>query len=158
MHTVFDFLLQDIYVLDTGIQSNHSTFASRVIHGFDSISSPALKYDPHGHGTQVAGIIAGSQRGLCRNANVIDVRVADIAGKSQTHHLLAGLDYIIGIIFFCTYFLLMSQSSCSPGRTLSLNQDPFDALINLGLSSHKQSKVLRYALYRISKGTATFTV
>lgn len=68
-----------------------------MIHGFDAFSSSsALKYDPHGHGTQVAGIIAGSQRGFCRNANIIDVRVADASGKSQTHHLLAGLDYIIG--------------------------------------------------------------
>jgi serine protease len=94
---------KDIYILDTGIQSNHSTFSSRVFHGFDAISSPAIKYDPHGHGTQVAGIIAGSQIGFCRHANVIDVRVADASGKSQTHHLLAGLDYVIG-----NFFLKMS--------------------------------------------------
>lgn len=50
-------IFQDIYVLDTGIQSSHVAFNNRVIHGYDAISNPPLKSDPNGHGTQVAGKI-----------------------------------------------------------------------------------------------------
>lgn len=49
---------QSVYVLDTGIQSNHSQFQQLPPqHGFDALSSPPLRSDPHGHGTQVAGRI-----------------------------------------------------------------------------------------------------
>jgi subtilisin family serine protease len=83
--------------MDTGIQSNHTTFTGRVSHGFDCISSSPLNSDPHGHGTQVAGIIAGVSHGVCQSANIIDVRVANSSGKSSSVQILAGLDYIVGL-------------------------------------------------------------
>jgi hypothetical protein len=48
-------VFEDIYVVDTGIQSSHVAFGNRVFHGFDAISDPPLQSDPNGHGTQVAG-------------------------------------------------------------------------------------------------------
>ena len=53
---------QDVFVLDTGIQSSHKTFEGRVEHGIDLISTEPLHGDPHGHGTQIAGTVKDEGR------------------------------------------------------------------------------------------------
>jgi subtilisin family serine protease len=43
----------DVYILDTGIYTNHSDFGERASHGADFTDEG--DGDPHGHGTHVAG-------------------------------------------------------------------------------------------------------
>lgn len=87
----------DVYVLDTGIQRSHSVFEGRAMWGFDAInSSHAVKDDPHGHGTYVAGIIGGVKYGLARGVTLIDVRVLDETGHGTVKDIIAGLDYVAG--------------------------------------------------------------
>jgi hypothetical protein len=58
------------------------------------------------------GIIAGNRYGIVRGANIIDVRVADEKGQAFTHHIIAGLDYILGqlIFFFISHVSFRSFS------------------------------------------------
>jgi subtilisin family serine protease len=64
--------------------------------GFDAISDPPIRDDPHGHGTYIAGLIGGMNHGLCRGVNVVDVRVMGEDGYGYVHDVIAGLDYAVG--------------------------------------------------------------
>ncbi|GAB3934496.1 hypothetical protein GCM10027614_07610 [Micromonospora vulcania] len=44
-----------VYVLDTGINANHTEFTSRVKPGTDMVDNDSTPQDCHGHGTHVAG-------------------------------------------------------------------------------------------------------
>jgi subtilisin family serine protease len=69
-----------------------------------------LRSDPHGHGTQVAGliistlsslislgIIGGKGFGVNPLVNLIDVRVIDANGSARTDNIIAGLDFAVGM-------------------------------------------------------------
>ena len=50
--------------------------------------------DCHGHGTHVAGIIAGTTYGVAKQATIISVRVLDCGGFGTTSSVIAGLDWV----------------------------------------------------------------
>jgi subtilisin family serine protease len=50
--------------------------------------------DCDGHGTHVAGTIAGTAHGVAKQANVVAVRVLDCAGSGTTETVLAGVDWV----------------------------------------------------------------
>lgn len=93
-----------VAVLDTGIDPGHPDFAGRISVYRDFVdpaaSGPAR--DPNGHGTHVAGIIAGSGdasdgrwRGVAPDADLIIARVLDAAGNGQTSIVMAGLEWAV---------------------------------------------------------------
>jgi subtilisin family serine protease len=150
-------------VFDTGIQASHSTFqGGNVEWGFDAISDPPLRDDPHGHGTYIAGLIGGMNHGLCRGVTVVDVRVMGEDGYGYVHDVIAGLDYAVGkYVFDCcvlSYCEMMSSYIniyiyLCVGRIMSKSADygRAHAVINLSMSG-PSSKILKYALYSVSKG------
>jgi uncharacterized membrane protein YgcG len=83
------------YVIDTGVLSSHSEFGSRVVSGFSSVADGRGTQDCHGHGTHVAGTIAGSNYGVAPSANVVPVRVLDCAGSGSTSAVIAGIDWVV---------------------------------------------------------------
>jgi serine protease len=82
------------YILDTGVLSNHVDFSGRVRSGFTSISDGRGTEDCNGHGTHVAGTVAGTTWGLAKKANIIPVRVLDCAGSGTWSGVLAGMDWV----------------------------------------------------------------
>lgn len=86
--------------MDTGIQSNHSALRGKVNHKYNAFSDLSAGSDPHGHGTQMAGLIAGSYVGLAGDVNLVDIRIANLHGVSLTHQILAGVDFILGLRVF----------------------------------------------------------
>lgn len=89
------------YVVDTGIRPTHTQFnwwtgapPSRVSNGFTSIADGNGINDCHGHGTHVAGTMAGGFHGIARAATVHPVRVLDCSGFGTWSGVIAGLDWV----------------------------------------------------------------
>jgi subtilisin family serine protease len=82
------------YVVDTGVDAAHSEFAGRVASGFDAVAGTDGRSDCNGHGTHVAGTIAGSVYGVAKSARVVPVRVLDCTGSGSVSGVIAGLDWI----------------------------------------------------------------
>ncbi|MFF7360463.1 S8 family serine peptidase [Streptomyces sp. NPDC008125] len=86
------------YILDSGIDYEHSEFGgaggSRASFGFDAVSDGRRGADCHGHGTHVAGTVAGSTYGVAREANLVSVRVLGCDGSGSNSGLIAALDWV----------------------------------------------------------------
>lgn len=85
----------DAYVLDTGVRSTHADFGGRVVAGHDAMGGGTTE-DCNGHGTHVAGTVAGSTYGVAKAARVVAVRVLGCDGSGTVSGLIAGLDWVIG--------------------------------------------------------------
>lgn len=92
----------DVALVDTGV-AHVPALAGRVVDGADFSADavdPSKRYqDGFGHGTHMAGIIAGHDpaygfSGIAPGARVVDVRVADHDGATSLVRLLAGLDWV----------------------------------------------------------------
>jgi subtilisin family serine protease len=85
-----------IYVLDTGIRLTHRTFSSpsRAVWGANFIAS-SPDTDEDGHGTHVAGVIAGSTHGVAKRAVVVAVKVLDRSGTGSTAGVVRALDWVV---------------------------------------------------------------
>jgi hypothetical protein len=83
------------YVIDTGVYSASVEFGDRVASGFTAFSDGNGSNDCHGHGTHVAGSVAGSTYGFATQATIIPVRVLDCNGSGSTAGIVAGINWII---------------------------------------------------------------
>ena len=83
------------YVVDSGINSTHTDFTGRIKSGFTAVSDGKSTEDCHGHGTHVAGIMAGTKYGVAKSASIVPIRVLDCAGSGTAAGLIAGLDWAI---------------------------------------------------------------
>ncbi|MCX4421338.1 S8 family peptidase [Streptomyces mirabilis] len=82
------------YVIDTGIRITHKDFGGRASYGWDFVGNDKAAGDGNGHGTHVAGIIAGTTYGVAKKAKVVSVRVLDNAGSGTTAQVIAGIDWV----------------------------------------------------------------
>ena len=83
------------YIIDTGILASHGEFGGRVTSGFSAISDGRGSEDCNGHGTHVAGTVAGSNYGVAPSASLIAVRVLDCSGSGSTSGVIAGIDWVV---------------------------------------------------------------
>lgn len=84
-----------VYVIDTGIYSAHSDLSGRVISGYTAINDGNGTQDCNGHGTHVAGTVAGKTYGVAKNATVVAVRVLDCAGSGFSSSVVAGINWAV---------------------------------------------------------------
>ncbi|WP_052345863.1 S8 family peptidase [Paucisalibacillus sp. EB02] len=93
-----------VSVIDTGIFPHYDlTYPSNRIVGFqDFINSRTAPYDDNGHGTHVAGAIAGNgsasggnYSGVAPDANVVGVKVLDSQGNGLLSNVIAGINWSI---------------------------------------------------------------
>lgn len=84
-----------IYVVDTGVDASHPDFSGRVLDGFDAFNQNLDQTDCQGHGTHVAGSIAGTKYGVAKKSLIIPVRVLNCSGQGNTSTLTAGIDWIV---------------------------------------------------------------
>ncbi|RKP08113.1 peptidase S8/S53 domain-containing protein, partial [Thamnocephalis sphaerospora] len=85
-----------VYVVDTGINVDHEDLQGRAQWGANvGQSAGSLTVDEQGHGTFVAGIVAGTRYGVAKNATVIAVKVLDHQGLGTTSDVLRGLSWVL---------------------------------------------------------------
>lgn len=82
----------DIYVVDTGIFTEHTQFGGRASWGKTFGGYPDK--DDNGHGTHCAGTAAGTQFGVAKKANLIAVKVLSGQGSGSTSDIVDGLNYV----------------------------------------------------------------
>ncbi|MFF3344236.1 S8 family serine peptidase [Streptomyces sp. NPDC002779] len=82
------------YVIDTGVRITHSDFGGRASYGYDAVDNDNTAQDGHGHGTHVAGTVAGTAYGVAKKARVVGVRVLNNSGSGTTAQVVAGIDWV----------------------------------------------------------------
>ena len=82
----------DIYVVDTGINTENAAFGGRARMGFSFEQDPS---DQDGHGTHVSGTAAGAVFGVASQANLIGVKVLGADGSGLSSDTIAGMDWVV---------------------------------------------------------------
>ena len=93
-----------VAVLDTGIDYMHPALGGgigagfKVVAGHDFVDGDDDPMDEHGHGTHVAGIVAGGNddvRGVAPNAKLIAYRVLGANGFGDTSDIIAAIEWTV---------------------------------------------------------------
>jgi subtilisin family serine protease len=84
-----------VYVIDTGVRSDHSDLSGRVIPGWSAIDDGRGTEDCNGHGTHVAGTVAGSAFGVAKGATIVAIRVLDCNGAGFASSVVSGISWAI---------------------------------------------------------------
>ena len=89
-----------VAVVDTGIDYTHPELplGTKTINLYDAVDRDGDAIDGYGHGTPVAGIIAGLTTGVARAAKVAAVRVLDNRGEGTDAQVLEGLDAVLSSV------------------------------------------------------------
>ena len=82
-------------MVDTGVLASHSEFSGRVTAGWTAVADGRGSGDCNGHGTHVAGTVAGTTYGVAKGATIVPVRVLDCTGSGFNSDVVAGLDWIV---------------------------------------------------------------
>lgn len=92
-----------VAVIDSGIAASHTALMGKVVASVSFVTGDPSIDDQFGHGTHIAGIIAGQDTGLTSlykggiapGAHLINVRVLDGRGAGYTSDVIAGLQWTI---------------------------------------------------------------
>ncbi|HEU5472923.1 MAG TPA: S8 family serine peptidase [Actinophytocola sp.] len=99
-----------IYVLDTGITAEHTSFGGRARVGFDTnddfaVGHPDYGRDCNGHGTHVASLAGGNTYGVARSADVVAVKATRACtGAASLSRLVSAVEWV--------------TSNATPGRSV----------------------------------------
>ena len=119
-----------IAIIDSGVTPWHDDLGTgRVARFVDFVGFQPTAYDDYGHGTHVAGILAGSgydsggrRRGLAPGATLLVEKVLDAAGQGYISNVIAAIDYAIANKD--TLRLRIVNLSVAAGVYESYNTDP----------------------------------
>jgi len=84
----------DVYVIDTGIATDHVDFGGRAAFGFDCTGEGPG--DKNGHGTHCAGTVGGNTHGVASKANLFAVKVLNGRGSGSFACVIQGIDWVGG--------------------------------------------------------------
>ena len=91
-----------IAVIDTGIDSSHPDLKNKIVDQVSFVKDEPSSEDEHGHGTHVAGIIAGSGNasgskymGVTPEASLMSIKVLDEYGWGTASSIISGIEYAV---------------------------------------------------------------
>lgn len=114
-----------MYVIDTGIRTDHAQFGGRATLGFNNAGGLAPTGDCNGHGTHVAGTIGGVTYGVAKLVRLIGVRVLDCNGSGTVSGVIAGVDWVAQQKIANPSRLMVANMSLGGGASTAL-----DAAVN----------------------------
>jgi serine protease AprX len=122
-----------VAVIDTGI-SNTGDLAGKVIDGYDFSGEGNPTTDSFGHGTFVAGVIAGSGaasngaiKGVAPGVNLVSLKVAGADGSSDVVRVIAAIQWAVDNAAVDNIRVL--NLSLGTDSTQSWRIDPLDAAV-----------------------------
>ena len=123
-----------IAVLDSGV-ANDADLANRILASVN-FADPRSADDPGGHGTHVAGIIAGNGSrsngefgGIAPQANIVDVRVLGASGSGRVSSVVRGIEWVLA--HRTAYNIRVMNLSFGAPAPLSYRADPFSAAVEI---------------------------
>ena len=122
LQTSFDGSGVSIYIIDTGVFSQHSDFGNRAKQIKSFIEGEANE-DLHGHGTHCAGTAGGAKYGIARNANIFGIKCL---GRSGSGSLAGVIKAVAHAVKHASRPSVISMS-LGGGRSQSLNTAVKDA-------------------------------
>ncbi len=93
-----------VAVLDTGIDPHDDLLTpdNHILAWNDIVNDKTFLYDDHGHGTAIAGVIAGNgissdgkYKGMAPDARLVGVKVLDREGRGRVSDLISGLEWCL---------------------------------------------------------------
>lgn len=119
-----------VAIVDSGVAASHDDLGNnRVVHFADFVNRQALPYDDYGHGTHVAGIIAGGgqnsgggRRGIAPGAHLIAMKALNTAGDGNVSQVIAAIDYAVR--HRAAFNIRIINLSVAAGVYESYNTDP----------------------------------
>jgi serine protease AprX len=154
-----------VAVIDSGVTPSHDDLidpngARRVWQFVDFVNGRYSIYDDYGHGSHVAGIIAGNgfdsggaRSGIAPGSHLVVLKVLDGAGKGRISDVIAAMNYVLEYGHY--YNIRVVNLSIGAGVYESYNTDPLTlaaqrlvsagivvvaAAGNLGLNAQGQSQ------------------
>jgi subtilisin family serine protease len=121
------------YVIDTGVLSGHNEFTGRVLDGHSVINDNLRTEDCDGHGTHVAGTIAGTTYGVAKSARIVPVRVLDCSGSGSYSGVIAGVDWVKAQRVAAPTIPMVANMSLGGGKSSTLN-DAVASLVASGVT------------------------
>jgi serine protease AprX len=121
-----------VAVVDSGVDpSKAADFGGRLVASINMSSlSPGATGDDEGHGTMVAGVLAGSAAGYpgaAPNAPIVSLRTADANGMSLESDVIAAADWILANRQ--TYNIRVANFSLAGASPTSFRFDPLDKAV-----------------------------
>jgi serine protease AprX len=128
-----------VAILDSGI-APHPDLAGRIVASVDftggTVGRLVPPADPGGHGTHVAGLVAGDgtasggvYAGVAPGANLLDVRVIRPSGLTNVSTLIAGMQWVLA--HRSDYNIRVANISAGAPVTVSYRYDPLAAAVEV---------------------------
>ncbi|MBI2952746.1 MAG: S8 family peptidase [Chloroflexi bacterium] len=122
-----------VAVIDSGVEPlPHGVDPNRLVASIDLVKGSRKLDDPGGHGTHVAGIIAGQGddwSGIAPEANIVSVRVVNDKGIARMSTVIKGIQWVVQNRK--TYGIDIVNISLGAPATGSYKNDPLAAAVEI---------------------------
>ena len=126
-----------VAILDSGVATDPDLVqpTNRILASVN-FADQRVTRDPGGHGTHVAGIVAGNGTrsagefvGIAPDADIVDVRVLDSAGSGRISSVVRGIEWVVA--HQATYHIRVINLSLGAPVTVSYRTDPLSAAVEI---------------------------
>lgn len=123
-----------VYVIDTGVRATHTELAGRVLQGYNALDTSDPMLDCNGHGTHVAGTVAGTTYGVAKSAWIVPVKVLGCTGSGTLTAVINGINWAVSNRTAAGNPPAVISMSLGAGYSSSVNS-AVAAAVNSGITS-----------------------